>query len=121
AFRSVVLALMLTYLSCFVFYLGFPVYGPRAIAAFAMLPSLAPGFFHGLVEHTRESGDSLGTAFPSSHVAGVVTMAWMGWRWLGAGWGLVLTAAATGLALAPVYTGKHYVIDAGGWGALVLH
>jgi len=112
AFRSVVLALMLTYLSCFVFYLGFPVYGPRAMAAAAMLPSLATGFFHGLVEHARQSGDSLGTAFPSSHVAGVVTMAWMGWRWLGAGWGLVLTVAATAVALATVYTGNHYVVDA---------
>lgn len=109
AFRSVVLAVMLTYLSCFLFYIAFPVYGPRAMAA-AMAPTV--GFFHTLVERARESGDSLGTAFPSSHVAGVVTMAVVGWRWLGRGWGFVLAAAALAVALSTVYTGNHYVIDA---------
>jgi membrane-associated phospholipid phosphatase len=111
AFRSVVLAVMLTYLSCFLFYIAFPVYGPRAMAA-AMAPSAPEGFFHALVERARESGDSLGTAFPSSHVAGVVTMACMGWRWLGRGWGMLLALAALAVALATVYTGNHYVIDA---------
>jgi membrane-associated phospholipid phosphatase len=111
AFRSVVLAVMLTYLSCFLFYIAFPVYGPRAMAA-AVAQSSPAGFFHTLVERARESGDSLGTAFPSSHVAGVVTMACMGWRWLGHGWGMVLTLAALAVALSTVYTGNHYVIDA---------
>jgi membrane-associated phospholipid phosphatase len=111
AFRSVVLAVMLTYLSCFLFYIAFPVYGPRAMAA-AMAPSAPAGFFHALVERARESGDSLGTAFPSSHVAGAVTMACMGWRWLGRGWGMVLALAALAVALSTVYTGNHYVIDA---------
>jgi len=111
AFRSVVLAVMLTYLSCFLFYIAFPVYGPRAMAA-AMAPSAPEGFFHALVERARESGDSLGTAFPSSHVAGVVTIACMGWRWLGRGWGMVLALAALAVALSTVYTGNHYVVDA---------
>jgi membrane-associated phospholipid phosphatase len=111
AFRSIVLAVMLTYLSCFLFYIAFPVYGPRAMAA-AMAPSAPEGFFHALVERARESGDSLGTAFPSSHVAGVVTMACMGWRWLGRGWGMVLALAALAVALSTVYTGNHYVVDA---------
>ena len=110
AFRSVVLAVMLTYLSCFLFYIAFPVYGPRAMAAGLATPAV--GFFHTLVERARESGDSLGTAFPSSHVAGVVTMAVMGWRWLGRGWGFVLAVAALAVALSTVYTGNHYVIDA---------
>jgi membrane-associated phospholipid phosphatase len=110
AFRSVVLAGMLTYLTCFLFYIAFPVYGPRAMAAGTALPTV--GFFHTLVERTRESGDSLGTAFPSSHVAGVVTMAVLGWRWLGRGWGLVMAVAALAVALSTVYTGNHYVVDA---------
>ena len=77
---------MLTYLTCFLFYIAFPVYGPRAMAA--------------------------GTAFPSSHVAGVVTMAVLGWRWLGRGWGLVMAVAALAVTLSTVYTGNHYVVDA---------
>ena len=111
AFRSVVLAVMLTYLSCFLFYIAFPVYGPRAMAA-GIATAVPVGFFHTLVERARESGDSLGTAFPSSHVAGVVTMAVLGWRWLGAGWGVVLAVAAMAVALSTVYTGNHYVVDA---------
>lgn len=109
-FRSVVLAGMLTYLTCFLFYIAYPVYGPRAMAAGMASPAV--GFFHTLVERTRESGDSLGTAFPSSHVAGVVTMAVLGWRWLGRGWGLVMAVAAVAVALSTVYTGNHYVVDA---------
>jgi membrane-associated phospholipid phosphatase len=111
AFRSVVLAVMLTYLTCFLFYLVFPVYGPRAMTA-AMSPSASEGFFQLLVERARASGDSLGTAFPSSHVAGAMTMAWLGWRWLGRRWGLLLAAAALAVALATVYTRNHYVVDA---------
>jgi len=111
AFRSVVLALMITYLSCFLFYIVFPVYGPRAISA-ALLPAAPEGLFHTLVERIRASGDSLGTAFPSSHVAGAATVAWVGWRWLSRGWSAVLTLAALAVALATVYTRNHYAVDA---------
>jgi membrane-associated phospholipid phosphatase len=111
AFRSVVLALMITYLSCFLFYLVFPVNGPRAIGA-ASLPAAPDGFFHSLVERIRASGDSLGTAFPSSHVAGAATIAWVSWRWLSRKWSAVLTFAALAVALATVYTRNHYAVDA---------
>jgi membrane-associated phospholipid phosphatase len=111
AFRSVVLALMITYLSCFLFYLVFPVYGPRAIGA-ASLAAAPDGLFHTLVERARASGDSLGTAFPSSHVAGAATIAWVGWRWLSRKWSAVLTLAALAVALATVYTRNHYAVDA---------
>lgn len=111
AFRSVALAVMITYLSCFLFYLAFPVYGPRASDA-ASLAAAPSGFFHTLVDRARASGDSPGTAFPSSHVAGAATIAWLGWRWLSRRWALVLTLAALGVALATVYTRNHYAVDA---------
>ena len=111
AFRSVTLAVMVTYLSCFLFYLAVPVYGPRAMTAGAHVPD-AGGFFQALVEGARERGDSPGTAFPSSHVAGAVTIAWMGWRWLPRVWAHVLSAAAAMVALATVYTRNHYAVDA---------
>ena len=111
AFRSVALAVMVTYLSCFLFYLAVPVYGPRAMTE-GSLPPGTVGFFQALVEGARERGDSPGTAFPSSHVAGAVTIAWMGWRWLPRAWGLVLSASAAMVALATVYTRNHYAVDA---------
>ena len=111
AFRSVVLAMMITYLSCFLFYLVFPVYGPRAIGG-ASLAAAPDGLFHTLVERARASGDSPGTAFPSSHVAGVATIAWVSWRWLSKRWSAVLTLAALAVALATVYTRNHYAVDA---------
>ena len=110
AFRSTVLGLMLTYLTCFAFYLVYPVYGPRVMAP---APPAAPeGFFQSWVDRARESGDSPGTAFPSSHVAGTFTVAWLVWRWLGRRWGVVLVGIAVAVALATVYTRNHYAIDA---------
>ena len=111
AFRSVALAVMITYLSCFLFYLAFPVYGPRASDAVS-LAAAPSGFFHTLVDQARASGDSQGTAFPSSHVAGAVTIAWLGWRRLSRRWALILTLAALAVALATVYTRNHYAVDA---------
>jgi membrane-associated phospholipid phosphatase len=111
AFRSVALAVMVTYLSCFLFYLAFPVYGPRAMAGAALVPAPA-GLFHTLVEAARQGGDSLGTAFPSSHVAGAVTMAWVAWRWLPRAWALAISVAALMVTFSTVYTRNHYALDA---------
>ena len=111
AFRSVALALVITYLSCFLFYVVFPVYGPRASDA-ASLAAAPDGLFHSLVERARASGDSPGTAFPSSHVAGAATIAWLGWRWLSRRWFAILALAALAVALATVYTQNHYAVDA---------
>jgi membrane-associated phospholipid phosphatase len=111
AFRSVALAVMVTYLSCFLIYLAFPVYGPRAMAG-GELVSAPAGLFHTLVEGARDAGDSLGTAFPSSHVAGAVTMAWVAWRWLPRAWALAISAAALMVTFSTVYTRNHYAVDA---------
>ena len=111
AFRSVALAVMVTYLSCFLFYLAFPVYGPRATAGAELVPAPA-GLFHALVERAREGGDSLGTAFPSSHVAGAVTMAWVAWRWLPRAWAFGISVAALMVTFSTVYTRNHYALDA---------
>ena len=111
AFRSATLAVLVTYLTCFLFYLAFPVYGPQALAD--PTHTAAPGgFFHDLVEGARRAGDSPGTAFPSSHVAGAVTMAWLAWRFLPRGWAAALSFAAMWIGLATVYTRNHYAIDA---------
>jgi membrane-associated phospholipid phosphatase len=103
--------MLTTYLLMFLFYLIFPVLGP------ASLPSLSAvvppgGFFAGLTTGIRARGDSLGTAFPSSHVGASVAMAIGVWRWWGRRWGAVWLGGAVLVALATVYTGNHFVVDA---------
>ena len=100
--------LLMTYLLVFLVYLFFPVMGPAAVHPVLATPG---GFFTTLTGGLRTHGDSLGTAFPSSHVAGSVAMAIGVWRWWGWGWGVVWLSGAMLVALATVYTGNHLVID----------
>jgi membrane-associated phospholipid phosphatase len=108
AFREWSFRLLLSYLGCYLSYLIFPVIGPRALAA-----HVAPvgGALAWLSESLHSAGDSPGTAFPSSHVAGAATIAWLAWRRLPrlAAW--LLTAQAAGVAAATIYTGNHFTVD----------
>lgn len=111
AFRDVTLRLLATYLACFAVYILLPTAGPKVFG----LPFHGPpsdGFFAGLVMHAHETGNVFGAAFPSSHVAGAVTVAWLGWRWFGRGAALLLTLQALGVVMSTVYTQNHYAIDA---------
>ncbi len=111
AVRDMAFRLMVTYLGCYVIYVAFPVYGPH----FLMEPFAGPhtdGFFYQLVERAHEAGDSRGTAFPSSHVAGGVTIAYLAWRWFSRPVALLMSLEATGILLSTVYTQNHYAIDA---------
>jgi membrane-associated phospholipid phosphatase len=103
--------LMATYAACYAVYLVFPVLGPRESlpGAEALVPG---GFFAGISELLRDHGDSLGTAFPSSHAAGAVTVAIVAARWFRPATAALLAAQAALVALATVYTGNHFTIDA---------
>jgi len=111
AMRDMTFRLAVTYLGCYALYLWFPVDGPAAL-----LPhyqgDLTQGFWYQLVQAAHDSGDSLGTAFPSSHVAGSVTIAYLAWRWLPRGWAWLIIAETVGVCFATVYTQNHYAIDA---------
>ena len=110
ALRDVMLRMMATYFSCYLVYIFFPVYGPR----YTWEPHAGPhteGFFYQLVHAALDAGDSRGCAFPSSHVAGAVTIAWVGWRWFPRPIAALLTLEAAGVVLATVYTQNHYAID----------
>ena len=110
ALRDVTLRLMATYLACFLVYIAFPVYGPHFIEPLHQGPHTA-GFFYHLVRAVQAAGDSHGCAFPSSHVAGAVTIGFIGWRWFPRGIAALLTAEAAGVVLSTVYTQNHYGID----------
>jgi membrane-associated phospholipid phosphatase len=109
--RDMTFRLLLTYVGCYVLYLAFPVDGPsHTMLRYA--GDLTDGFFYRLVHDAVEMGDSLGTAFPSSHVAGAVTIAILGWRWFGRGVAALLTIEAAGVLVSTVYTQNHYTVDA---------
>jgi membrane-associated phospholipid phosphatase len=102
--------LLVTYIACYVIYIAFPVDGPaHTMARYVGEP--AHGFFYQLVHSSLRVGDSMGTAFPSSHVAGAVTIAYAGWRWFSRPVALLLLLEAVGVILSTVYVQNHFAID----------
>ena len=111
AMGDIIFRLMVTFLSCFLIYIVFPVDGPYVLDEMYIGPNCS-GFFYRLVHLTHGVGDSLGCSFPSSHVAGATTIAILGWRWLPRWVAALLTVEAVGVLLSTFYTQKHYAIDA---------
>lgn len=110
AFRDMTLRLMATYVGCYLFYLSFPVVGPHEFGQ-PFEGALSNGFFYQLGAGAHQSGNVRGAAFPSSHVAGAVTIALLGWRWLSPGVAGLLTIEAVGVMMSTVYTQNHYGVD----------
>ena len=108
------LGLMATYLVCFLVYLALPVYGPRALAVGrgVVEPVVDGGVMAGLVEALRRAGDSPGTAFPSSHCAGVTAVALLARRCFSPATGRWLAVWAALVVASTVYTRNHYALDA---------
>ncbi|MEN8005929.1 MAG: phosphatase PAP2 family protein [Candidatus Krumholzibacteriota bacterium] len=107
------LGLMVTYLTCFAVYLVMPVLGPRdlAHAAGGIAPGVG-GLFGPVINAFFEAGDSLGTAFPSSHCAGSVAAGLLVHRHFSRTTGLVCLTWAGFIVVSTVYTNNHYAIDA---------
>jgi membrane-associated phospholipid phosphatase len=110
AVRRFVLAVMTTFVLCYLAFIFFPVAGPyyvfaRPAAWFVANPAAR------LVYDTLAEGSSYGAAFPSSHVAASVAAALaalMGSRRLGA----VLLLPTILLTIGVVYCQMHYAVDA---------
>lgn len=102
-------ALVLVFTSCMLWYIAFPVAGPYH--HFGPSATAVPaGFFARLTHAIVASGSSIGTAFPSSHVAVSWTAAFCALRYARkAAW--VVAPLALLLALGTVYGGFHYAID----------
>jgi len=105
--------LLSTYLACFVIYLVLPVLGPRdlAHATGGTAPGVG-GLFGPVINAFFEAGDSLGTAFPSSHCAGSVAAALLVRRHFSRAVGWVASIWAGFIVVSTVYTNNHYAIDA---------
>ena len=109
AFRDAVFALMLTFVVHYLFFIWFPVQGPRYLFPAPGGP-LAEGAIYRFTHVVLEAGSSQGAAFPSSHVGVAVAQVLIAWRYARR-LVPVIALMATGLALGAIYGGFHYATD----------
>lgn len=110
AFRQMVLAVMLTFTAHYLFFIFFPVQGPRYLFA-PPTGGIEAGALYQLTHALLQAGSSQGAAFPSSHVGVAVAMTLVCARLLPR-LAPVVGLLATGLALGAIYGGFHYATDA---------
>jgi len=110
AVRRFVLSVMLAFITCYLFFLFYPVAGP-----YYTYPRPTGPFVDNvtarLVYATLARGSSYGAAFPSSHVAAALAAtvaAWQAARRLG----VALAVATALLTVSVVYCQMHYAVDA---------
>ena len=108
--REGVLRFVLAYLGCILVHAWWPTTGP-AVLSLHFPPSVSVGWFFRLNHWIQNRGDSVGTAFPSTHVAGAVTFAWIAWRFWPRRVAIGVTALAAGIMGATIYTQNHFAVD----------
>jgi len=110
AVRDLTLSFAAVYLGAYIVYAIAPTAGPMS-----MFPRFEGAGTHSLFRVLNDgaaaAGDATGTAFPSTHVAGALTLALVAWRQLSRTEAWVATVLAVGIAPATVYTQNHLVID----------
>ena len=109
ALRDAVFALALVFFAHYLFFVWFPVEGPR-YRFDSPVPADARGPVYALAHALLEAGSSRGAAFPSSHVGVSVVATIVCWRWLRP-IAPVVALLTLGLAVGAVYGGFHYGID----------
>ena len=107
AFQTTVVTLLATASVCFVFFVYFPVQGPRY---FGPPESIPEGPIRALTLSILENGSSRGAAFPSSHMAMTVCQAMVQLRYQPP-IGILVTLISVGVGVGAVYGGFHYAID----------
>ncbi|MGQ0814797.1 MAG: phosphatase PAP2 family protein [Gemmatimonadota bacterium] len=107
--QQAVFALMLTFFAHYLFFIYFPVEGPRYLYA-APGGELTTGFFYNLAHQLLEAGSARGAAFPSSHV-GVSVVATAFAFFAMPRLAPIVLFLTVGLGLGAVYGGFHYATD----------
>lgn len=108
--RRAIFGITLTFLTCYLLFLLFPVAGPAYIWGWPDAQTNADLPVR-LVRQLNDRHDSWGSAFPSSHVAAsavAVLLGFSGCRRLGT----LIAPVALGILLAVIYFRVHYVLDA---------
>jgi membrane-associated phospholipid phosphatase len=109
-FRAGMFALMLAFFAHYVFFIFFPVQGPRYLFPAPAGP-IARGYLYGFAHGVLEAGSSQGAAFPSSHVGVAMAQTIIAFRLLPR-IAPLLTLMTVLLAVGAVYGGFHYATDA---------
>jgi membrane-associated phospholipid phosphatase len=109
-FRRVAFGVMLSFFAHYLFFIFFPVQGPRYLFP---VPGgeLAAGPFYQIAHRVLEAGSAQGAAFPSSHVGVSVTQTLLTMRYMPR-LALPIGLLTAGLAFGAIYGGFHYAIDA---------
>jgi membrane-associated phospholipid phosphatase len=111
AHQKMAFTLMLTFFAHYLFFIYFPVQGPRYVFPAPTAGEISTGFFYNLAHRILEAGSSQGAAFPSSHVGVSFAQAAMMFL-LAPRLAPVVLLLSIGLALGAVYGGFHYATDA---------
>ena len=110
AHRTIVFGLMLTFFVHYLFFVYFPVQGPRYLFP-APTGEIANGSIYQLTHKLLEAGSAQGAAFPSSHVGVSVAQTVLCWKFLPR-LAPIVTVVTILLALGAIYGGFHYATDA---------
>jgi len=108
--RDTILRLSAAYTAAYLVYAIAPTVGPMWMSEFPRLG--AQGLFRTLNDALQAAGDAAGTAFPSTHTAGSITLAWLAWRYCPRWVAVPVTALALAIIPATVYTQNHFLLDA---------
>jgi membrane-associated phospholipid phosphatase len=109
-FRATTFTLMMTFFAHYLFFVYFPVQGPRYLFP-APLGGIEEGLFYQIAHRVLEAGSAQGSAFPSSHVGVSVAQTLCVARFMPR-LALPVGVLTAGLALGAIYGGFHYAIDA---------
>lgn len=107
-------SVMLTFFTCYLIFIFFPVAGPYYVF---VQDKAGAGLFPPIVHRVLGGAASKGAAFPSSHVAGAVTVFWMSARFERP-ISPLMGFLCVGIFFGTVYGGFHYAVDAIGGLAL---
>jgi membrane-associated phospholipid phosphatase len=109
ALHNTLFTLMLVFVVHYLFFIYFPVQGPRYLFP-APQGGIERGIFYRIAHLVLETGSSQGAAFPSSHVAASAAVAIAVGRHLRRG-AVPLALLTLGIAAGAVYGGFHYGVD----------
>ncbi len=110
AFRLLMLASCITYYTCYLVFILFPIESPYHSLRHLQQVELHGGVFTAIIEWIERYGRVHGGAFPSAHVAGTVVTWLIAWRF-SPPLGFWLTPLVALLMVATVYGRYHYGVD----------
>ena len=108
-YQAYIWTLMMTFFFCYLWFIFFPVEGPRSSFP-PLAETLQRGPFYRL-SHWILGAAARGAAFPSSHVAAAMVTLFCAWRWDRKVF-VFLLPLGLGLTLGTVYGRFHYAVDA---------